>query len=587
MREAGALGDEAETEADAAGAGAGSTLPRSRTLPEPAPHRAASAPGGVRTRRSDGIAAVTTTLQPPSAEAAGRGGGSDDGGVPRRPRIAARVAGFFARERPYVVACAVLVALLLAVMRPMPWGDDLTLHISVLRRLLANPLHPGNPVVDVGGGSAYYSPYTVTLALLGKPFGLSAISLYRFAMLANGLLLLSGLYRFVRTLTPAVWAPPLALIGLLLWWGTTAFCFSGFLSLDSLCDCVAYPCTIGTALALHLWAWLNGSELRWRLMAGLGALLGALLLVHQFTGLSACVGCVAILAARHRDVRDRRVIRALLLGLAVCTIVILIWPYYHLWSVGQGQLHLLDPIHHVLYQHIDTWYLLALPGLLALALRLRRSQTDVLVLMFAGIGAVVVLGWLGGHWSFGRSWPMLMFTVQVALAVHVAELPRGGRLRFAWGVPVALATALGLWAQSGTLLLVLPAPLNTDVADVIGAHPGVEAIPHEDWLEHYLKPTDVALADVQLSQMEIAAHGAYNVSSPWYLPELSEAEDDVRADAMKTMLSANTAPAERAALLTRYHVGWVLLIADETLPAGFPAEQVAKGGIFVLYRVAA
>lgn len=594
MREAGALGDAAETEParaasltsepDAAAADAGSRLPRSRTPPERAPRHPTAVVGGARSRRFDGFAAVTATLQPPSTEA-GKGGAADDRSGPRRTRIVARAAGFAVRERPYVIACAALIALLLAVMRPMPWGDDLTLHISVLRRLLANPWHPGNPVVDVDGGSAYYSPYTVTLALLGKPFGLGAVSLYRFAMLANGLLLLSGLYRFVRTLTQAVWAPPLALIGLLLWWGTMAFSFSGFLALDSLCDCVAYPCTIGTALALHLWAWLNGSELRWRLMAGLGALLGVLLLVHQFTGLSATVGCAAILAARHREVRNRATIRALVLGLAVCAAVILVWPYYHLWSVGQGQLSLLDPVHHVLYQHIDTWYLLALPGLLALALRLRRSKTDVLVLMFVGIGAVVVLGWLGGHWSFGRSWPMLMFTVQVALAVHVAELPQGRRTRIAWGVPVALATALGLWTQSGTLLLVLPAPLNTDVANVIGQHPGIEQIPHEDWLESYLKPTDVVLADVQLSQMEIAVHGAYNVSSPWYLPELSEAEDNVRADAMTTMLSPNTDPAERATLLKRYHVGWVLLLADESLPAGFPAEHVAEGGVFVLYRV--
>lgn len=588
MREAGAVGDaaEAEPEAPEAVVGAGSRLPKSRTPPEAEAHRAVSAVGDGLSRRFDGFAAVTTALQPPSTEAAGRSGAADDRSAPGSTRMGARLADFVRRERPYVIACAVLTALLLAIMRPMPWGDDLTLHISVLRRLLANPLHPGNPVIDVGGGSAYYSPYTVTLAFLGKPLGLSAVSLYRFAMIANGLLLMSGLYRFVRTLTQAAWAPPLALIGLLLWWGTTAFSFSGFLSLDSLCDCVAYPCTIGTAMALHLWAWLNGSELRWRLTAGLGALLGALLLVHQFTGLSATVGCAAILVARHREVRDRAVIRALLLGLAVCAAVILVWPYYHLWSVGQGQLHLLDPIHHVLYQHIGTWYLLALPGLLALAARLRRSKTDVLVLMFAGIGAVVVLGCIGGHWSFGRSWPMLMFTVQVALAVHVAELPRG-RVRTAWAVPVALATALGLWAQAGTLLLVLPTSLSQDVSNVIGEHPGIEQVPHEDWIENYVKPTDVVLADVQLSQFEVAVHGAYNVSSPWYLPEISEAEDDVRIDAMNTMLSRRTAPAERAALLTRYHVGWVLLLADESLPAGFPAERVAAGGVFVLYRVTA
>lgn len=583
MWDASVVGDQIDTEAEPDLVSAGSRLPKSRTPPEVEAHRAVSALGDGLSRRFDGFSVVTTTVQSPPAAAFGAGA-ADVGPAPRRVRIRDRAAAFAERERPYLLACLALIVFLAAVMRPMPWGDDLTLHYSVLRRLLADPFHPGNPVLDVGGGSAYYSPYTVTLALLGKPLGLSVVSVYRFAMLANALLLLWGLYRFVRTLTQAVWAPPLALVGLLLWWGTSAFSFSGFLSLDSLCDCVAYPCTIGTALALHLWAGLNGSALRARVLAGLGVLLGVLLLVHQFTGLSATVGCVAILAARHRELRDRAVIRALLLGLALCASVILVWPYYHLWSVGRGQLHLLDPIHHVLYQHIATWYLLAVPGLLVLALRWRRNKTDVLALMFGGIAVVVLVGLLGGHWSFGRSWPMLMFTMQVALAVHVAELPPG-RVRVRWGVPVALATALGLWAQSGALLLVLPSAIRHGVTDVIGVRAGVEQIPHEDWLENYFKPTDVVLADVSLAQAEVAVHGAYNVSSPWYLPEISEAEDKVRAGAVDTMLDASTTPAQRATLLARYQVRWVLLLTDESLPAGFPAERVASGGVFVLYRV--
>jgi alpha-1,6-mannosyltransferase len=505
-------------------------------------------------------------------------------GAARSARIPAGIRRFAVRERPYVIACAVLTLLLVGVMRPMPWGDDLTLHLAVLRRLLENPVHPGNPVLDVGGGSAYYSPYTVGLALLGKPLGLSALTLYRFVMPVNGLLLMSGLYRFIRTLSQAEWAPPLALVGLLLWWGTDAITFSGYLSLDSLCVCAAYPSTVGTALALHLWASLNGSALRPQLMAGLGVLLGVLLLVHQFTGLSATVGCAAILVSRHRDTRSAEFVRALLLGFAACAAVVLVWPYYHLWDVGEGQLLLLDPVHHSLYEHIDTWYPLALPGVFALVLFWRRVKTDVLVLMFLGMGAVVVFGWLSGHWSFGRSWPMLMFTLQAALAVQVAETPPG-RMRVAWGVPVAAVTAMGLWAQAGALMLTLPAGLNADVARLIGRHEGLEEQPHADWLQTFVKPTDVVLADVPLAQFEVAAHGAYNVASPWPLPEITEAEDQTRAVDVATILNPCASPVERETLLARYHVVWVLLTTGEQLPAYFPAVRMAADPTMELYRI--
>jgi alpha-1,6-mannosyltransferase len=181
---------------------------------------------------------------------------------------------------------------------------------------------------------------------------------------------------------------------------------------------------------------------------------------------------------------------------------------------------------------------------------------------------VVVLGWLSGHWSFGRSWPMLMFTVQVALAVHVAELAPG-RVRLAWGVPVATATALGLWTQAGALLVVMPSAMRTAVSDVIGEHTGMEEVPHADWLENYVKPTDVVLADTQLSQFEIAAHGAYNVSSPWYLPEVNEAEDMVRADAMRAMMDSDTPPAERLALAAA--------VLQRVAAARFPGRTGGRG----------
>ena len=517
-----------------------------------------------------------TTVSPPHAPAravAGISGGARQ---------------FGREQRPSVIVGGLVAAFLVAVAVRLPWADDLMLHLAVLNRLMENPLHPGNPVIDTGGGSIYYSPYMLALALPGKLIGLGAYSLYKLAAVVNVGLLLTGLYRFVRTVSRARWAPPLALIGMLFWWGTTELVWSGFLSLVSLGDTEAYPSTLATALTLHVWALLNdgGRTLRsTRRMLGVGVLLGLILLIHQFTGLSAVIGCAAILLAQQRIVRSRAAVKPLVVGLLACAAVIAAWPYYHLWSVSQGELNLLDPVHKALYSNAGHWYGMGLAvGFVALAFRWWHKRTDVLVLIFLGLGAVVGYGWLTHHWSYGRSWPMAMLVAQVALAVAVAE-SRPGRVRWAWTVPTALLTAIGVWAQCGALLFLVPNSLLVRAGSALGSHGWVETIPHIDELDRYFAPGDVVAASGQLGQFEVAAHGSYNLTSPWYLPEIPRSVQAARDTADSEIFSPGTSPAELSALLEQYDVSWVLLTPGQQLPSGFPATFTAQQFGYRIYRV--
>ncbi|HET9172385.1 MAG TPA: hypothetical protein VFN97_23360 [Actinospica sp.] len=478
-----------------------------------------------------------------------------------------RVSSAARRQWPsLLVGGAVFVFFAVLAVR-LPWADDLMLHLAVLRRLIHDPVHPGNPVIDTGGSSIYYSPYMLALALPGKAFGDTAYTLYKLAALVNVALLLTGLYRFVRTLSGALWAPPLALVGMLFWWGTKVVAFSGFLSFVSLVDTMAYPSTLATALTLHLWAWLNdgGRTMRSpRRAIGIGVLLGLILLIHQFTGLSALVGCAAILVALHRIARTKAALTSLAAGLVACLVIVAVWPYYHLWSVSQGELSALDPIHHALYLHAQKWYAIGIVlGVIALALRWRRDKTDVLVLMFVGIGAVVAFGALSHHWSYGRSWPMVMLVAQLAVAVALAEAR--GWCRWAWAVPVALATVIGGATQ-------------------FGGH--FENIPHLDGLDRYLTPASVVAASDQYAQYEVAAHGGYGVTAPWYLPEIPRATQSERNAAVAAIFSSQTSEADRTALLRRYDVTWILLAPGQSLPPGLSARLTVSESGYRLYRLA-
>jgi hypothetical protein len=501
----------------------------------------------------------------------------------------ARAAGFARRERPSLIVGGIAALYFAAVCVRLPWESDFALHVAVLGRLLADPLHPGDPVLAIGGSSAYYTPYTAALMLLGKVTGAAAPTLYAVAALANTGLLLTGLFRFVRTLSPARWAPPLALVGLLFWWGTTVIAWSGFLSLVSFADCIAYPSTFATAVTLHVWASLSRDPLRIGRAVWLGALLGAVALTHQFTSIGLLIGVLACLVARRSMFLNRAALRSLALGAAVCAAVIAAWPYYHLWDLTQGQVAALDPQHYALYHHAAAWYGFGVVGVVALALRARRDPTDPLVLLFLGAGAIVGYGALTQHWSYGRSWPMVMLAAQVGLAIAVAEA-RAPRSRVAWGVPVAAMTLAGGWTQSSALLYVTPTALQPGVRAVIETRQAVPSLPTLSWLKPRFEglpaADDTVMADNATAQDMVVANGGYDVGSPWILPDFPlSAYNDGNA-AVGAFFAPGTPAATRAGILARYRVSWILLSPGEQLPGGVAADLAGQDGLgFRLYRL--
>ena len=179
---------------------------------------------------------------------------------------------------------------------------------------------------------------------------------------------------------------------------------------------------------------------------------------------------------------------------------------------------------------------------------------------------------------------MVVLIWQAAIAVTVAELGPGRLRRIAICAVTAL-TAAGVWTQSQIFSFALPSPLEATAYTLSGSRFGIVQLPHAIWLDKYLKPDDVVLADDTVPQFEVAAHGAYNVATPWYLPEISVPERDIRAGDVKTMLAQGTSAAQRASLLAQYHVTWVLLLANEKLPSSFPAHAVASGNWLVLYQI--
>ncbi|MFJ7411932.1 hypothetical protein ACIQWZ_14110 [Streptomyces sp. NPDC098077] len=231
---------------------------------------------------------------------------------------------------PYLVLGGLLWAVLSAAAWQAPLCCEAGLQAAVVERLRANLLHPAFPMTDLPAvASAHYSPYALLQGLAARASGLSGPSVVAVAASVNLLLLLTGIGRLTRLLTPNRWVPVLVLVPLaLIHWADPARWST--------------PSTFAVAVTLHLWAWTGratartarpgdpkpGRTPRWAEAAGIGVLLGLVLLVHPPTAIGAAIGGVALIAVRTRT-RIRPTLWRWAFAVVCAVAVASLWPYYN------------------------------------------------------------------------------------------------------------------------------------------------------------------------------------------------------------------------------------------------------------------
>ncbi|TYR40709.1 hypothetical protein [Streptomyces parvus] len=231
---------------------------------------------------------------------------------------------------PFLVLGGLLWAVLSAAAWQAPLCCEAGLQAAVVERLRVNLLHPAFPMTDLPAvASAHYSPYALLQGVAARATELSGPSVVALAASVNLLLLLTGIGRLTRLLTPNRWVPVLLLVPLgLIHWADPARWSA--------------PTTFAVAVTLHLWAWTGHvagrvaergdpaprRSPRWFEAAGIGVLLGLVLLVDPQTAIGAAIGCLALIAFRTRT-RIRPTVWRWAFA-AVCAVTVAaLWPYYN------------------------------------------------------------------------------------------------------------------------------------------------------------------------------------------------------------------------------------------------------------------
>lgn len=482
-------------------------------------------------------------------------------------------AGIGARLRSwldsYRIASIVLVAWAVGVVLADTWVGDFQLHAAAVRTLAGDLASPPDPMVGVGEGSPYYSPYILLAALVVRLAGAAPAAVLGVFGILNVVLLLVALRRFVRCFSPSPVAATVALAALLLLWGFDSPGWSGFPDLRSLAETLPYPSTIGFALLLLLWERLLSYRDRpgvWPLVA-VGALAAAILLVHPFTAVETAIGALAIVLGARLPLRAWV---GLLVAGAAAVGVAALWPYASLADLFAGAGALVE-IHRPLRAALlDSGSLMCLYGVVALpalALRLWRDRRDPLVLMFVLAAAVVAGALVTRQHQFLRVIPVMMLPLQVAFGVFVGDRSAGpARVRLGTAA-AAVALLLGglaagvapvLGAASALPVSWLPASLADDLRP---PSLGSEA----DRVRAHAPPGATVLTDEQRADRRLNLLGYYSVNPGWPNPWIGD--EGSRAADRRRLLDPATEPAVRGEIARRYGARCVLVTRTPAVTA--------------------
>lgn len=464
-------------------------------------------------------------------------------------------------------------------------------HAAVVERLRESLFHPRHPLVDLpGDGNPYYSPYALAQGAFARLTGLNGIETIRLATPFNLAVLLTGLNRLVRALTPRPWAPVWALLAVTLLWGTERAWWSGFLNLMSSTGHAGYPSAF--ALGATLWAWAltagrahaadgtrtgttgtgtapgsgtgtgsGGARPRHGVRfvgprglpglpgyAGLGVLYGLILLTHPVTFVAAALGALAFVAASPRNLTPALLARWATAA-AVTLALALAWPYADVLALAGDRG--LDVMHRQLYDRIpERFWLAAVLGVPALFLRARRAGRpwrDPLTLLFLLDCAALAYGWFSGHWTYARLLGPALLPLQLALAVELAAPRPWPRWRKALGGAAVAGAVCGLLTVHAGALVPwsrLDQPPRW---------------PSYDWAARHVGRGETLLADGYFAPRLLPGYGVDLVAPPWPDPVLGDAERGRRLAATARYLDPATGRAGRAAVVRRYQVRWLLL----------------------------
>ncbi len=417
------------------------------------------------------------------------------------PVILTLIASIF--EKRYVILLFLLAARYALQSTDGSWADDFWEHAAVIRELMTNPLSPKHPLLEIAASHAFFSPYSVLLATVGRVFDMSPVNILSGFGFINLCLLGFSLPLFLSTVqTESRHSVAFYTVLLnLFFWGNDPWHFSGFYNFEIFNSVLPYPSTIALAFTFF-GLWLNDRLLRqysFALHLCLIVICSFTLITHSLTCLFLFVGlCAQTVVIRKMAVKPLAFLAVTLLS---SFMLCMLWPYYSVYTMLSTAGEAFNWSNHSMYLSVvpRIW-----PSLIALPIifwRLSLSKNRTLCLILLVLSALYVFGGLSQNYAVGRVVAIIIFLTNVLIAQAIVlieeQLSANQRVKTVWQISIVTCfITISCWWVSFALPRML-----TVVHSVYLGRPVNNKLSYIqiEFLTDYVNQSDIILANIEWS----------------------------------------------------------------------------------------
>lgn len=464
----------------------------------------------------------------------------------------------------YVASCTV--------QRDNVLGADAWEHHRAILTLTRHLWHPGNPTFASDIPSVRYSPYTIFWALVCRTTHITPYTALSIAAVINTALLLAGLWMLLNAFGESAAATSVLIVMVALWPRPPGWANS--YALADLPWHQVNPSALAFAFVLICWALsrrISTGTLGPRALVVVIVLMTIAMLDHGMTAAFGIMGLFVLAVTAPRESRMKMLAGALATSVAVAALCTP-WPWFSFWAAvrWKGDQHYWFSVPFVRME-LTEWVVPAIACSLVAAPYWRHPLVRTCFLggilaMLVGASSVITKSPTLARFPLPG---LIYFHILVGLAAHRAGIfdlrTWKGRLRNAFAPPeqasssllqIALAAAL-LYFLLPQLKMVVSKPhlFRPYIARALHRPDKQERLPRE--LPVLLKSVgenDVVLSDLITSWLVPSTNGKIVAALHYelFIPDQRQRWHDVAE-------FFSTSPLDRAELVRRYGVRWIIL----------------------------
>ncbi|MBS1668453.1 MAG: hypothetical protein JST58_13840 [Bacteroidetes bacterium] len=213
------------------------------------------------------------------------------------------------------------------------WADDFWEHSAVVHELSKHLLNPENPIIYSHNPHAFFSPYSIIVAVFSKLTGLNSIQSLSWFAFFNLLFFLFSFYAFCKSVfteNPNSIAA-ISLFLILFFCGRNPYQWSGFYHIIIMDNMLPYPSTFANAMSFLILSMLAKAKDKWKPANIIGiSLLGSMVLIsHPPTALFLFIGIGSMNWALNGYSVKTGILRSAAI-IIPCIVLAICWPYYHI-----------------------------------------------------------------------------------------------------------------------------------------------------------------------------------------------------------------------------------------------------------------